>query len=541
VLKHRIALLLPLLLISAHLSAATAQQQIDDRLRQESQKRIYEQLKRQQQEKLTPFQKPAEQPPKAAVEGRCISISVIDVVGATLLNQEKIDGVVDKYNGRCLHIQDLDALTAELTALYIDKGYITSMAYLKEQDVSDGQVEISVMEGKIEKIGDESPGLLAAFLGQKGEYLNLRDLEVSLDRINRLPSHHAKLDMLPGSSEGWSVVDVPIERQRPWRVTLSANNYGSDETGETQGALSLQWDNPLGLFDQLTIQTNSTVPHEKRLNTESQVLSYSIPFGRSLFTYSYSDSKYKQLVKVGTTELQSEGRSKSHDYSLDYRLFHDAKHRFDIGAYINTYKTESYLADALMTTSSYDLSKLGLSLSHLYQIDGFTTALQLTYIKGLDDFGAEHETELNEKYEAWQLDGTLVKRISSLTYILTLHSQYTQESQFGANQISIGGPYSVRGFNENGLSGNTGAYLRNELTIPVVRRDNGWMELYLALDAGWIKKDQDTIGGSVVGGAIGMRANLAGLNIDLFYSSPIDDHDAPDNHDFAGLSLSYQY
>ncbi len=539
--KRQGILLFLLLLISPFLNAATVQQQINDRLQQESQKRIYERLKQQQREKLTPFQTPAKPASAQPGDGRCISVDVIDVIGATLLSQDQINEVINKYAGRCLYIQDLESVAGELTALYIDKGFITSMAYLKEQDVSDGQVEISVMEGKVEKIGDESPGLRTAFIGLKGEYLNLRDFEVSLERINRLPSYHAKLDMLPGSSEGWSVVDVPIERQRPWRATLSANNYGSDETGDTQASLSLQWDNPLGLFDQLTLQTNGTVPHEERLNTGSKVLSYSIPFGRLLFTYSYSDSEYKQLVEVGMSELQSEGRSKSHDYSVDYRLFHNAKHRFDLGAYINTYKTENYIDDVLLEASSYDLSKAGISLSYLYQVDGLTTALRLTYIKGLDAFGAEHQTELNEKYEAWQLDGTLVKQIAKLTYILTLHGQYTEYSQFGANQISVGGPYSVRGFSDNGLNGNTGAYLRNELTIPMVRHDNGWMELYLALDAGWVKKEQDTTGGNILGGALGMRANLMGLNLDLFYSAPLDDHDAPDNHDFAGLSLSYQY
>jgi hemolysin activation/secretion protein len=135
----------------------------------------------------------------------------------------------------------------------------------------------------------------------------------------------------------------------------------------------------------------------------------------------------------------------------------------------------------------------------------------------------------------------LVKQIYDLVYIMALHGQYTEYPQFGANQISIGGPYSVRGFNDNGLDGNTGAYLRNELSIPVMRQDNGWIECYVALDAGWVKNELDTSGGTIVGGAIGMRANLAGLNIDLFYSAPLEDDDAPGNNGFAGVSLNYQY
>jgi hemolysin activation/secretion protein len=362
-----------------------------------------------------------------------------------------------------------------------------------------------------------------------------------LDRINRLPSHHAQLDVMPGASEGWSVVDVPIERQRPWRVTVSANNFGDEETGENRVALSLQLDNPLGIFDQLTVQTNSTAPYQRESNTDSDVLSYSIPFGRLLLSYIYSDSRYKQLVEVGAAELQSKGRSKSHDINLDYRLFHNARHRIDLGAYLNTYETKNYIDGVLLDASSYDLSKAGLSLGHLYQIEDLTTALRLTYIKGIDDFGAKHKTELNEKYNAWHLDGTLVKSFSSLIYTMTLHGQYAEESQFSPNQISIGGPYSVRGFNDIGLDGNTGAYMRNELAMPVVWGEKGWLEMYLALDAGWVKNEQDTNGGSIVGGALGMRANLAGVDVDLFYSTPLDDDDAPGNHDFAGFSLRYQY
>ena len=77
-------------------------------------------------------------------------------------------------------------------------------AYLPQQDLSGGRLEIVVIEGKVSAIevedGDQqsiSLGNVAPFI--EGKALNLRDLEQALDQINRLASNSATVDTLHGA------------------------------------------------------------------------------------------------------------------------------------------------------------------------------------------------------------------------------------------------------------------------------------------------------------------------------------------------------
>ena len=54
----------------------------------------------------------------------------------------------------------------ETTNAYLQRGYVTSQAWLQEQDISRGVLTVSVSEGRIESItqnGEQTPALKMAF------------------------------------------------------------------------------------------------------------------------------------------------------------------------------------------------------------------------------------------------------------------------------------------------------------------------------------------------------------------------------------------
>lgn len=78
----------------------------------------------------------------------------IKVIGNTVLQLE-IDSIVkdSRLKYRTATFEDLVCLRSRITQLYLDEGYVTSGAFLaNNQDLSDGIVTIQVVEGELEDI-----------------------------------------------------------------------------------------------------------------------------------------------------------------------------------------------------------------------------------------------------------------------------------------------------------------------------------------------------------------------------------------------------
>ena len=141
--------------------------------------------------------------------------------------------------------------------------------------------------------------------------------------------------------------------------------------------------------------------------------------------------------------------------------------------------------------------------------------------------GAENIRKDLLEFNKYTLDLNLNKRFNlkkiPLSYNSSLHAQYAKEGLIGTEYIGVGGPYSVRGFkNEYALSGNSGLYLRNDLSSSKAFRW-GMFSAYLALDYGYVDKNEYSNGGDIVGSAIGARFNLKGFLVDVYKSHPLKD------------------
>jgi len=84
--------------------------------------------------------------------GAELFVRQIEVEGNTVL-QEEIEALIQPYENRTVTFEELIALRSQITQLYFDRGYITSGAFLpNNQSLSDGVVRIQVVEGELEQI-----------------------------------------------------------------------------------------------------------------------------------------------------------------------------------------------------------------------------------------------------------------------------------------------------------------------------------------------------------------------------------------------------
>ncbi len=241
-----------ILLVISSLKAITVNETINQRNLFEKQKETFKEKEKQKSEEILHYD--IKKPKIEKIDGgKCFEIKTIDEIGFSLLSSNDKTKVYNKYLGKCNTLTDIKNLINELTTLYIDKGYITSKVYLKQQNIKKGILTLFAVEGKIEDISAKNLYTKNVFFGLKDDYLNLRDLEVGIENINRLPSNNAKLNLKPGTKAGLTIVDIENESSFPINGYISYNNYGSNPTGKHQIGLNVNIDNPLGFNDLFSI------------------------------------------------------------------------------------------------------------------------------------------------------------------------------------------------------------------------------------------------------------------------------------------------
>ncbi|MDR2100082.1 MAG: ShlB/FhaC/HecB family hemolysin secretion/activation protein, partial [Campylobacteraceae bacterium] len=450
-----------LFVLALSVLSADIYDEIEQRNRQRD---IFESLSKDPTKNVESFETPKIAPLKSDKDERCFYIHNITVLGVTLLGASQINKITSNYIDKCASLSDLKNLTSEINALYMDKGYITSQVYLSSQNIAEGNLTLQAVEGKIADIAPQKAYISSAFFGQKEDYLNIRDIENAIENINRLSSNHATMKLNPSDKTGYTDIVVENIPTRRFGGTFGIDNYGSKKTGKAQMNGKMHFDNIAGINDMLNLFLNFSDKYTKDENSRGNGYDYSFPFGKTTFTFTQRNNRFEQKVKSGGSVFLSQGDTKTHTFDAQYKLYHDRTNRINIGTSLSNYKTNNYFAHVYLESSSYRLSKLTLLADYLYQIPGFYTFVNLAYTRGVDIFQNYHSTALDDEYEIYNISFSAMKDFYSFRYSLSAYMQLSGDSLFGSDKISIGGPYSVRGFSKEGLSGNEGYYVRNELS-----------------------------------------------------------------------------
>ena len=491
------------------------------------------------------------------ISKECIDIDTMTLENSELIDEDEFSTLIEPYLNRCDTLEDINTLIKKINNLYIEKAYVTSRAYIKAQDMSKNRLVISTMEGKIEKVEGKDISTSLVFPYAEQSHLNLRDLEVGLEQLNRLQSVQATMDINPGMEVGYSKVVIQGKKVRSaLHGSLGIDNYNTDKLGNFQLTGSVGWDNPLGVNDLLTLNINTTDQQDKDNNSIGNSISYGLPIGRAYVEFNYFVFNYDQIVDGLNVNYNSEGKSEEFRLSAEYKVFHSKTQKGKMHLGLARKRNDNYLAGEFLDTSSSKLTIAQLSYTHHYTAmtwSGYTT---LRYHKGLDLFSASSPTGTEPTFDKLTLElnynQNLLEGEMPITYNFSMYGQYAKEGILPSEYIGIGGPYSVRGFeNKSQLSGNKGFYLRNELTLGYTYSKFYFLP-YLALDYGWVKENELSFGGEIAGSAVGLRIYFYDFALDIFTSRAIKDSNEITyrqngdevrkvNDGFTGFTLSYRF
>jgi len=234
-------------------------------------------------------------------EKNCTKLTQIDLSENKIFDIDTQNKLLSKYkNNTCLNGTMIQSILKDITQYYSNTGYVTTRPFLLPQNIQNGQLDINISVGKIEKIlntidNKTTSNIIFAFAGQDGETLNLRDLETSLESINRVPSVKAIFKIQPSKQRSNSIVKVETTKtQLPFDLTLgiSGQNNFQDKNPSLVSTLSLY--NPLSINDILKFTLNGSYIQEKYQSSKGNEINYSFSVGSYLLEITKSYSQYRQ-------------------------------------------------------------------------------------------------------------------------------------------------------------------------------------------------------------------------------------------------------
>ncbi|MGR9250193.1 ShlB/FhaC/HecB family hemolysin secretion/activation protein [Rhizobium leguminosarum] len=487
--------------------------------------------------------------PAGQANAACFDITRVEIDGANLLSAQEIGKVTAPYGNRCVGLAEINAVLRDVTHLYIDHGYVTSRAYVPQQDIRKTRIlRLLVVEGTLSDIylnGQKVAGngsLATAFPGLIGRVVNIRDIEQGLDQMNRLQANDAKSAMLPGPKDGTSILNIENRPGRPWHVSIGNNNMGQESTGFSRSSASLGYDDLFGINDQWNFSYEHSGPDYPWENDgngygNSYSGSVSVPYGYSTVSLNGSWYQYESAVEGNFSTLETSGNSGQAGVGIDRVVLRDKDSITTVRTNLTYKQTNNFLLGNLIEVGSrrYTVGEIG--ISHSRRMFGGIWVFDASYDKGLGLFDAVEAGDpgagnADPRFSKFNATITVTQPFQAIGRQFELTSlvsgQYSPDNLLGAEQISLGSYSNVRGTRESVLFGNNGMFSHNEIVWrtksnesgDAVAKALGELRPYLGLDYGHVysQKRFDMTGGDLAGWTAGIRAVGGNISADLGYS-----------------------
>jgi hemolysin activation/secretion protein len=487
---------------------------------------------------LTPAAKLIEPtaPPETAESKIKFKLTKIILKGNTVFSTDELETIFKPSINTMISIADLQALVNKVTEKYRAAGYILSRAILPPQTITNGVVQVQVIEGYISKVAiSGNPGWVEKVLQKYNEKiltsrpLRIRVLEKSLLLMNDVPGVSAKAVLTPSKSiSGSADLNVVTEFKRAAGY-LSYDNLGSrylgpQEIGAGVAVNSITWP---GSSDGLRMLT---VPYTNQMRYFEYNHTNPIGSEGTKFTFdtNYTRTKPGFLLDdfdvIGTSSITYFDLATPWIRSRNENLYiHSTFNYMNISSTILGQPFYSDLIRSLVFGGEYT------------SLDRFRGAndVRIDFEKGLEILGAvKHVNQSRPMGEPNFFKGTLfLSRLQALPAQFSLFAaalgQYAFNPLLATEQYAYGGFPWGRGYPPSEIVGDDGLGMKVELRRDFAI-DKPWLSSiqgYLFYDAGiiWNRDGIDlppkqSATSTGFGVQLGFMSHLTG---NLYYAKPL--------------------
>ncbi|WP_296511162.1 ShlB/FhaC/HecB family hemolysin secretion/activation protein [Rhodoferax sp.] len=431
--------------------------------------------------------------------------------------------------GRAYTLGELRQLAAKVSSYYRDRGYFLAQAVVPAQEITNGAVQLKVLEGRLgqvelnnsSELSDRvASGLLAGL--QDASPVTQAELERRILLLSDLPGVLARSTLRPGSTPGTADVVVQLGAGPKTGGSLELDNQGNHYTGAYRMGASLFVNELLGWGDVASARLLTSGEGLSYGRVAYQTLLGPLTMGVATSSLYYQlGGAFARLESSGTAQtgsafasyplLRSRQQNLSAQWSLDHKDFSDrtgagspsqankTNHTHTLGLKGNYQDAQGQRA--WQYNAAWALGHVALHDATTRNNDAMTAQSNGAYEKLV--YGVALQQELAQKRSLY----------------LSLNGQWASKNLDASEKFSLGGTGGVRAYPAGEASGDEGYVLTLEGRIPwpaLSQVLGGSAQAIAFLDTGTEIANKSPWDA----GTSAKRRTLSGVGVGLNFTSP---------------------
>lgn len=242
----------------------------------------------------------------------------------TIPTDELLAPVLDKI-GTEIGFAGIEAIAARLTKVYRDHGYVLAQVVVPAQDVSSGNVELSVLEGRVGHVRlDVAAGtpihedLLRARVAQipLGQPLQQGVLERTMLLLSDLPGIQVTSAIEAGEEPGTVDLTIGVTPVKRWTFAVDLDNFGTEPSGEWRLGALARLNSPFMIGDNLDLRLLGS----ERGDTLYGRIGYEAPINAEGTRVGVAVSRLNYALGKEFASLDAQGEATVVDFTLTHPL-----------------------------------------------------------------------------------------------------------------------------------------------------------------------------------------------------------------------------
>ncbi|MEH1767615.1 ShlB/FhaC/HecB family hemolysin secretion/activation protein [Nostoc sp.] len=421
-----------------------------------------------------------------------ITVQKFEFVGNTAFSQGELNSAIANFTGQPITFAELLKAANQITQLYVQKGYITSGAYIPSQEFRSGIIKIQVVEGSLEDIQVNvikgrlnSDYVRSRIAIATTKPLNINRLKEALQLLQLNPLIESlDAELTAGTRPGVNSLTVIVKGAKTFSTQLSINNNRNPSVGSFERGITLSEASLLGIGDRLNFTYKNTD------GSNSFEGGYTLPVnprnGTIGFNYRITDNK---IIEPPFNDLDVGVNSREFELSFRQPILQRATPE------VSQELTLSLTAARRVSNSSIQgvdfplfpgaddrgetrISELSFAQEWLQRSRQEVLAARSEFNLGIGAFNATiNNSEPDSRYFLWRGQLIYLRLLGQAkgqpaiapTLLLRSNVQLATSSLLSIEQFSVGGQGTVRGYRQDVLLSDNGIFASAELRLPVAR------------------------------------------------------------------------
>ena len=455
-----------------------------------------------------------------------------EFVGGTVFSEEELQNATAEFVGKPITFAQLLQAANKVTELYLQQGYITSGAYIPEQQLDSDSLKIQIVESSLEQINvNITKGRLNQnyirdrILRATTTPLNINRLQEALQLLQLNPLVESiNAELASGTKRGTNILDVTVIGAKTFGFQAILNNNRNPSVGTLERGIEISEDNLFGIGDGLSLaylntdgidefEVEYTLPINARdgtlnfyfRNIDSEVVEepldeadVEIDFRDFSFTYrqpvlqrATAESTQELALSLTASRRESDGQILGIDVPIPFGANDEGETRLSIVRFAQEWQQRSRQS-FLAARSQFSLG-----------IDAF-------------DATVNDNDEPDSEFFAWRGQFLWLRLLetpkdnSSVATSLLFRTdvQLAADPLVSLENFGLGGQESVRGYRRDVLLSDNGIFASAELRIPIIQipKIQGSLQVTPFIDVGtaWNIERVDPDPSTLVGMGLGL-------------------------------------